>query len=410
MSNTSPTTSFSPRFIVIGLDDKEEQCFPLEVQEKIRKGCIFSGGIRHHALVQSLLPEQAEWIDISVPLNAVFEQYRNKQEIVVFASGDPLFFGFANTLKREFPQAELELFPYFNSLQVLAHRLQMPYHDMKVVSLTGRPWKGFDCALLERTPKIGVLTDRKKTPAVIAQRMLDYGYNHYRMFVGEHLGNKELEQVRSFSLTEVTNQAFTFPNNILLVGEEKKLRIARPFGIADEQFELLNGRKRMITKAPIRLATLSALQLSRYTSFWDIGFCTGSVSIEAKLQFPHLEVTSFEKRPEGKALLQINSQRFGALGLAPIIGDFMTLDITAYPPPEAVFIGGHGGALHAMIEKVSRILSPGGTLVFNAVSPQSKQEFIQAAEDCNLSLQPATKITVDLFNPIEILKATSPIY
>lgn len=162
MSNTSPTTSFSPRFIVIGLDDKEEQCFPLEVQEKIRKGCIFSGGIRHHALVQSLLPEQAEWIDISVPLNAVFEQYRNKQEIVVFASGDPLFFGFANTLKREFPQAELELFPYFNSLQVLAHRLQMPYHDMKVVSLTGRPWKGFDCALLERTPKIGVLTDRKK--------------------------------------------------------------------------------------------------------------------------------------------------------------------------------------------------------------------------------------------------------
>jgi len=121
-------------------------------------------------------------------------------------------------------------------------------------------------------------------------------------------------------------------------------------------------------------------------------------------------VTSFEKRPEGKALLEINSQRFGALGLAPIIGDFMTLDLTAYPTPEAVFIGGHGGALHAMIEKVSRIISPGGTLVFNAVSPQSKQEFIQAAEDCKLSLQPATKITVDSFNPIEILKAISPIY
>ncbi|MEZ5004907.1 MAG: hypothetical protein R2738_00755 [Bacteroides graminisolvens] len=40
-------------------------------------------------------------------------------------------------------------YPAFNSLQMLAHELTMPYHDMQwVVSLTGRPWQEFDNVLI----------------------------------------------------------------------------------------------------------------------------------------------------------------------------------------------------------------------------------------------------------------------
>ncbi len=73
---------------------------------------------------------------------------------------------------------------------------------------------------------------------------------------------------------------------------------ALPFGIPDTEFALLNGREKMITKMPIRLLTLQALELSRRQVFWDIGFCTGSVSIEAKQLFPHLQIEAFEIRPE----------------------------------------------------------------------------------------------------------------
>lgn len=66
----------------------------------------------------------------------------------------------------------------------------MPYDDMRTVSLTGRPWHEFDRALIERTPKMGILTDREHTPAAIARRMLDYGYTHYTMYVGEHLATR----------------------------------------------------------------------------------------------------------------------------------------------------------------------------------------------------------------------------
>lgn len=184
------------------------------------------GGIRHKEIVNDLLPEQAEWISITVPINNVFAQYEeafarlektcSDPVIVVFASGDPLFFGFANTVGRKLPETEIRLYPAFNSLQMLAHRLIMPYDDMRTVSLTGRPWQEFDRALIERAPKIGVLTDREHTPSAIAARMLEYGYSYYTMYVGEHLGHPEKERVRKFSLEEAVQETFRHPNNLLL--------------------------------------------------------------------------------------------------------------------------------------------------------------------------------------------------
>ena len=85
------------RFYVIGLDDNMRQYFPSEILEIISSHRVFSGGVRHHEIVRLLLPEKADWIDIKVPLDEVFDRYRSydsRESIVVFASGDPLFFGF----------------------------------------------------------------------------------------------------------------------------------------------------------------------------------------------------------------------------------------------------------------------------------------------------------------------------
>ena len=78
----------------------------------------------------------------------------------------------------------------------------MPYDDMRTVSLTGRPWQEFDRALIEHAPKIGILTDREHTPVTIAARMLEYGYSHYTLYIGEHLGNPEKERIRRMTPRE----------------------------------------------------------------------------------------------------------------------------------------------------------------------------------------------------------------
>lgn len=389
-------------FIVIGMTDDRETWFPPEVRAAIVAGRVFSGGKRHHEIVAPLLPEDARWIDITVPLEAVFRHYEGHPEVVVFASGDPLFFGFANTLRRELPEAELTVYPSFNSLQLLAHRIQLPYADMRTVSLTGRPWDAFDEALIRGERLIGALTDRQKTPATIARRMLDYGYDNYRMTVGECLGNRGAERVRPLTLQAASEASFAFPNCLIL---ERTAVRTHAFGLPERDFELLDGRVNMITKMPIRLLTLSRLDLARRTSFWDIGFCTGSVSIEARLQFPHLKITSFEIREAGRELMEKNARKFGAPGIDFHIGDFLEADLGSLPAPDAVFIGGHGGRMVGMLHLIDQVLQPGGVIVFNAVSTQSQDLFREAVAAVGRRVTGEMHVTVDSFNPIDIMSA-----
>ena len=393
------------KFIVIGISDNPNPWFPPEIMDIIKQGKVFSGGKRHHEIVAPLLPKDTQWIDITVPLDAVFKQY--KDDVVIFASGDPLFFGFANTIKRKMTEAEIAVYPTFNSLQMLAHRLVMPYHDMHIVSLTGRPWPEFDKSLIESREKIGILTDKEHTPAAIAQRMIDYGYTYYNMYVGEHLGNPDLENVSTWSLEEAAKHTFAMPNCLIVHKRDGSFCV--PFGIPDKEFTLFDGREKMITKMPIRLLTLQALDLPNRHVLWDIGFCTGSVSIEARLQFPHLQIEAFEIRPECEAIIHENTRKFGAPGISIHIGDFLETDITSLPRPDAVFIGGHGGHLKEIIAKVLKVLSNDGCIVMNSVtSPMvhtdSHQLWDEACQKLNLKQEPPLRIQLNNYNPIEILK------
>ena len=335
------------------MDDNRSPFFPPEALAQIRKGKVFSGGIRHKEIVGPLLPAGAEWISITVPLDRVFSRYEEiftrfeetatDNSIIVFASGDPLFFGFANTIKRKLPEADILLYPAFNSLQTLAHRLVMPYDDMRTVSLTGRPWQEFDRALIEHAPKIGILTDREHTPVTIAARMLEYGYSHYTLYIGEHLGNPEKERIRRMTPQEAVSGDFEHPNCLLL---DSHLGQCRTYS--------LHG----------------------------------------------------SEAPEGKELMDTNSRRFGAPGITAVTGDFLHTDLTPFARPDAVFIGGHGGHLEEMIEKVKQVLHPEGCIVFNSVSAESKEAFCRGIERNGMVLHPSTHIALNEYNPIEIMKAT----
>ena len=392
---------------IIGLTDdvRTPVLEQAEVRELIASGHVFSGGKRHHELVAALLPDDAVWIDITVPLSGVFEQYALYDDIVVFASGDPLFYGFAATVQRECPGCQLKVIPSFNSLQMLAHRLCLPYADMRCVSLTGRPWDAFDEALIRGERIIGILTDRNKTPQLIRQRMLDYGYDNYRIYVGEHLGNRELERVREYE----DGVDYTMPNCMIAV--QTKLRNTR-FGLSESEFTLLDGRTKMITKMPIRLLTLQALDLPNRHVLWDIGFCTGSVSIEARLLFPHLRIEAFEVRPECEAIIMENARHFSAPGINVHIGDFRSVhcdSVATFPPPDAVFIGGHGGHLLEIMQKVLTVLAPGGVIVMNSViapkvTTDSHKLWDEACRELGLRQDPPMRIQLDDNHPITILR------
>lgn len=165
----------------------------------------------------------------------------------------------------------------------------------------------------------------------------------------------------------------------------------------------------MITKMPVRLTTLAQLNLNEAKTLWDIGFCTASVSIEARLQFPHLKIMSFEKRPECSALFDINTTRFRAPGIVKVMGDFFEQDLSSLTkgkPVDAAFIGGHGGRLTEMLDRLTPFLSSGARVAINAVQQETLHQFKEYAtqkEHWNLSGE--TAIMVGTHNPISILIA-----
>ena len=185
---------------MIGMDDNPQPKHIDVIIKNVKHDNIFSGGKRHYEIVKPFLPADAVWIEIKAPINAVLAEYsRLIQEgkvIVSFVSGDPFFFGFASTIRKNLLGVGMKVFPYFNSLQMFAHHEQIPYENMHAVSVTGRPWHELDRALLEYRPLIGVLTDRVHTPRAIAKRMMEYHLDRdYTMWVAEHLGNPKKEKI-----------------------------------------------------------------------------------------------------------------------------------------------------------------------------------------------------------------------
>ena len=168
--------------------------------------------------------------------------------------------------------------------------------------------------------------------------------------------------------------------------------------------------EKMITKMPIRLLTLQVLDLPRRHVLWDIGFCTGSVSIEARLQFPHLHVVAFEVRPECEAIIRENARRHGAPGIEVCMGDFLTAPLPSGEGlPDAVFIGGHGGQLKEIMARVLTVLAPDGIIVMNSVkapkvTTDSHQLWDEACRELGLQQEPPLHIQLNDHHPITILK------
>ena len=387
---------------MIGISNEPDCILPDAVRQLLPSHKIFSGGKRHYQLVRKYLPAHHQWIDIQGNMPVLFEQYRDHNEpIVVFASGDPLFYGFAGTIQKFDPAAAMKVYPYFNSIQLLCHANNLSYASMVNVSVHGRTWDELDNALIKQSPIIGVLTDQQKSPAAIAQRMLEYNFTNYRMIVGEDLGGLH-DSSTVFELDDAVNYTAHPLNCVILL---RTTRQAFPHGIADHLFYGLENRPNMITKMPVRLTSLSCLDLAERHVLWDIGFCTGSVSIEARRLYPHLRIVAFEQRLECSELMDKNMRRHSTPGITTVMGDFFETDLLLQPAPDAVFIGGHGGRLETLIQKLDTLLPLQGRIVLNAVKEESREQFMKITQALGYSLSAPMVIQVDGHNPITILTA-----
>lgn len=130
----------------------------------------------------------------------------------------------------------------------------------------------------------------------------------------------------------------------------------------DERF--VRGEKVPMTKEAVRTLALARLELQRARHFIDVGAGTGSVSIEAALSYPSLKVTAIEQNPAALALLAENRRHFDCPNIEIIAGK---APLAVNEKAEAIFIGGSGGNLTALIDWALEQLCPQGRLVLTFI-------------------------------------------
>jgi len=324
-----------------------------ETRILIEKATVLVGSDRHLQFFSNHLAEKLVLGDFLVVFETMRRRLKQEEKIVVFVSGDPLFFGLGRLLVENFPPEQLNFHPHLSSVQLAFSRLQLPWHDAKIISVHGRSLNLLIPLLQKGFKKIAILTDQENNPAAIAQfyQQLDLPAT-YQFWICERLGaiDEKVYSALPEEISLLTNQDFS-PLNIVILVRKNVLDLVEfdaeklpLFGLPDSSFYSFEDRPGLMTKREVRMMVLGELALQPKQIIWDIGAGTGSVSIEIARLCPNSKIYAIEKTAMGIVLIERNSQRFRVDNVYAIQGKAPEI-LADLPTPDRIFIGGSGGKL-----------------------------------------------------------------
>lgn len=363
---------------------------------------------RHRPLVAGLDSRLIAITPVAAMLTAV-EEALTTGDVAILASGDPLFYGIGRTLISRFGAERVMVHPALSAVQLACARFRLPWDDLALISLHGRPGHDIPGRVL-RQGRVLLFTDQANSPDRVAAALLtalsacdDHErIKGIRIRVAENLGLAD-ERLTSGSLAEIAGRSFV-PLNLMVVEQPSQTETTR-FGLTEDGIHHARG---LITKDEVRAATLHRLQLPTTGVFWDIGGGSGSVSLEAARLNPELSVYTIEKNPEAQAHIRANIKRYGTYNLHLISGEAPEA-LAELPGPDRIFIGGSGQRLEAIIEVAVARLDGGGRIVINAVLATTEATALQCLQRLQLKVASSTLAVTRRQYPSGELRVFNPI-
>jgi precorrin-6B C5,15-methyltransferase / cobalt-precorrin-6B C5,C15-methyltransferase len=198
-------------------------------------------------------------------------------------------------------------------------------------------------------------------------------------WVFEHL-NGPAEAEFQGTLTSLVGQTFS-SLNVLVVPSLTWNDVAQTsqalFGLPESLYYHSGS---MITKPEVRAISLSKLQLRPGGVLWDVGAASGSIAIEAVGLVPRLTAHAIERSEiQLRHLWRNVGTRTTDNRVKVVIGDAPDV-FPDLPDPDAVFVGGSGGRLSAILTEATARLRPNGRIVCNLVTIENLAEALRWAE------------------------------
>ncbi len=313
------------------------------------------------------------------------------KNIVLLASGDPMFCGIGRRVVTEFGKDMVEILPDLSSIQLAFSRIKEPWDDAFLISLHGGPdpekrrrlpYELNDISsLLKQHNKIAILTDKENNPSAIARGIAEKQSEGFyaaaiRIYVCERLGYMD-EKITEGSPEEIAGMLFLEPNVVIVqvAGDRGQKAGISSFGLTED--EIIHSRG-LITKDEIRAVTIHKLRLPQKGVFWDVGAGSGSISIETARLYPDLRIFAIEKDEEQINHIKENMSKFCISNIQIIKGEAPEA-LNTLPFPDRVFIGGSGGRLTEIIGFIANTHAK--IVVINAAMLETLHESIQCLEN-----------------------------
>jgi precorrin-6Y C5,15-methyltransferase (decarboxylating) len=306
---------------------------------------------------------------------------RGERRIAVLASGDPGFYGIASTLLERLPANQLEIVPNVSSLQVACARAGLAWDTFVFLSAHARPL-GEIIGWARRAARLGILTDPRQTPGFIAEALLKAGAGDCRAIVGENLG-LEGERLIETRLAELPGQVFGPLSVLLLVRGPEWLPAP---GLPVRPDETYAHRRGLITKADVRALSLARLSLRPTDIVWDVGAGSGAMSVEMSELAWRGRIFAVENDAENLGYIKTNIERLGAPNVEVIAG-LAPAALAGLPAPQAVFVGGTGGEMPAILAHIDDAASPGCRVVLNLATLENLHDAMKLAGELGWSPQ-----------------------
>ena len=332
------------------------------------------GGARHLAMVPGGAAERLLWRQ---PLSDTLADIaaRRGTQLVVLASGDPLWYGVGAVLLRHFPREEMTIVPQPSAFSLAAARLGWALAECTTLSLHVRP---LDSLRLHLAPgrRCLLLSEDRTTPRLVAGLLARAGWGPSRISVFEHLGGPR-EAVLHGAAQDWGEPEGADLNTIALecamVPGTRALSLLA--GLPDDAFE----HDGQLTKREIRAITLARLAPLPGETLWDIGAGCGSIAIEWLRATPGGAAIAVERNPGRAATIARNAASLGVPGLRIIAGAAPQALGQIPPelaPPDAIFVGG-GISAAGLLPALWAALRPGGRLVANVVSLEGERVLLE---------------------------------
>ncbi|MCK5541464.1 MAG: precorrin-6y C5,15-methyltransferase (decarboxylating) subunit CbiE [Desulfobacterales bacterium] len=371
---------------IVGIGLSPEDLTPKH-EKIIKTADLLIGGTEQLKAFRNLKVQKLEIKNNLSLIVKTIQKNMDGSNIVVLASGDPLFFGIGTYLVQKIGKENVKVFPNVSSVVSAFSKINESWHDAHFLSLHGKRSENIS-TLFSGKKKFGILTDSKKGPEWIANKIIDKKELGFSMCVLEKLGTKQ-EKITWFNdLLEVEETKFLFPNIVILkrkttppdLSNSRQIRI----GMEDQSFFCEKG---LITKSEIRSIVLSKLNfVTDNHLFWDLGAGSGSVSIEASSIITKGLIYAVEKNIKRISLINKNISKFNVPNIN-VIQSELPSGLEKMPVPDRIFIGGGGKNLTKITKKAISKLALNGIIVVNTILIQNLESVFSIMKTKGLNPQ-----------------------